>query len=217
MQLVKSMREKGVFDEKVLLAIANIKRHLFLESAFNEWAYRDIAFSIDAGQTISQPSTVALQTTLLNVEKGQKILEIGTGSGYQACILAYLGAKVYTIERHQLLFEKTNALLTELGYAHIRTLLGDGHQGAERFAPFDRIIVTCGADKVPPPLLQQLKIGGIIVIPLGRGEIKTMVRIKKESEHKYVTSEHGYCTFVPFLKGVSQRKSNLKGNKKALL
>ena len=128
-----------------------------------------------------------------------------------------MGAKVYTIERHQILFEKTNALLTELGYSHIRTLLGDGHQGAERFAPFDRIIVTCGADKVPPLLLQQLKVGGIMVIPLGRGEVKTMVKIKKESDHKYVTTEHGYCTFVPFLKGVSQEKKHSIENKRVRL
>lgn len=217
MQLIKSLRDQKIFDEKVLVAMANIKRHLFLESAFNEWAYRDVAFSIDAGQTISQPSTVALQTTLLEVEKGQKVLEIGTGSGYQACILSYLGAKVYTIERQRTLFDKTNELLIELGYAQIRTLLGDGHIGAERFAPFDRIIVTCGASQIPQPLIDQLKIGGILVIPLGEGDVKTMVKVRKESKSKFVSTFHGLCSFVPFLSGVNDSKNGLENNNKVSL
>lgn len=204
MQMIKGLRDQKIFNEKVLVAMANIKRHLFLESAFNEWAYKDVAFSIAAGQTISQPSTVALQSTLLEVDKGHKVLEIGTGSGYQACILSYLGAKVYTIERQKTLFDKTNALLVELGYAQIRTLLGDGHEGAERFAPYDRIIVTCGATHIPQPLIDQLKIGGILVIPLGEGEIKTMVKIRKESNSKFVSTRHGLCSFVPFLTGVNE-------------
>jgi protein-L-isoaspartate(D-aspartate) O-methyltransferase len=217
MQMIKALRNQNIFNEKVMVAMANIKRHLFLESAFNEWAYKDVAFSIDADQTISQPSTVALQSTLLEVEKGHKVLEIGTGSGYQACILSYLGAKVYTIERQKILFDKTNKLLIELGYAQIRTLLGDGHLGAERFAPFDRIIVTCGATQIPQPLIDQLAVGGIMVIPLGDGDIKTMVKIRKESETKFVSTRHGLCSFVPFLSGINdQSKDKDKGNKVSL-
>jgi protein-L-isoaspartate(D-aspartate) O-methyltransferase len=217
MQMIKALRNQNIFDEKVLASMANVKRHLFLESAFNEWAYRDVAFSIDADQTISQPSTVALQTTLLEVKKGHKVLEIGTGSGYQACILSYLGAKVYTIERQKILFDKTNKLLIELGYAQIRTLLGDGHIGAERFAPFDRIIVTCGATQIPQPLIDQLAIGGIIVIPLGEGEVKNMVKIRKESATKFVSTRHGHCSFVPFLSGVNNQKNDKNKGKKVSL
>jgi protein-L-isoaspartate(D-aspartate) O-methyltransferase len=185
----------------------DIKRHLFLDPAFADWAYKDVAFPIDAGQTISQPYTVALQTDLLKVEKGDKILEIGTGSGFQACVLAYLGAKVYTIERQRTLFDKTNKLLQDIGFTHIRTLYGDGYKGAPRFAPFDKIIITAGATSIPQTLIDQLKPGGIMVIPVGEGDLKTMVRIFKTPQGKLLKENHGLCKFVPFLPGKAGKKS----------
>ena len=203
-QLINELRSKG-FEEKILEAFKQVKRHLFLDSAFSDWAYRDTAFPIDADQTISQPSTVALQTQLLEIKAGDKVLEIGTGSGFQACILSQLGAKVYTIERQKLLFHKTNKLLVKIGFSSIRTLFGDGNVGAPRFAPYDKIIVTCGATHIPPSLLDQLKFGGIMVIPVGRNDTKTMVRIKKDNFGKVDITRHGQCSFVPFLDGTDKK------------
>jgi len=208
MQLVKQLRKKGIKDERVLNAIMQIKRHFFLDPAFADWAYKDVAFPIDAEQTISQPYTVAIQTELLMVEKGDKILEIGTGSGYQACILAHMGAKVYTIERQRLLFDQTNKLLKEIGFTHIRTLFGDGYKGAPRFAPFDKIIITAGATTIPQTLIDQLKPGGIMVIPVGEGDLKTMVRIFKTEDGKLLKENHGLCRFVPLLPGKTGKKTS---------
>lgn len=184
----------------------HIPRHLFLDSAFAKWAYTDVAFPIDSDQTISQPYTVAIQTELLDLKGTEKVLEIGTGSGFQACVLSYLGTKVYTIERQEKLFFKTDNFLNNLGYGRIRTLLGDGYKGSPRFAPFDRILVTCGAPFVPQDLLDQLKIGGIMVIPLGEGDIQRMIRIVKVSPTQFKKEDFGAFKFVPFLEGINKLK-----------
>jgi protein-L-isoaspartate(D-aspartate) O-methyltransferase len=202
---VDILKEKGIIDSGVLAAIGNIPRHYFLDDAFDEWAYKDQAFPIDADQTISQPYTVARMTELLNVKEGDKILEIGTGSGYQACVLAYLKAKVYTIERQEELFIKTAEFLPKINFGHIRTLFGDGYKGSPRFAPFDKILVTAGAVDMPNQLLEQLKVGGIMVIPFGDAAVQRMLRIKKESSHKYIREDHGSFAFVPFVKGVVKK------------
>ncbi len=202
--LIQILIKKGIKDKRVLDAIAVLPRHYFLEKAFDGWAYKDIAFPIDADQTISQPYTVARQTELLEIEKGDKILEIGTGSGYQATILSMMGAKVYTIERQEKLFHKTNVLLQQIGHGQIRTLLGDGHKGAPRFAPFDKIIVTAGATEIPQALLSQLAIDGLMVIPVGSDDVKRMLRIRRESFENYKREVHGSYRFVPFVKGVKE-------------
>ena len=208
-KLVRGLKTKRIEDAKVLEAILEVPRHFFLDKAFAEWAYKDTAFPIDADQTISQPYTVAFQTQLLSVRKGDRILEIGTGSGYQACILAEMGAKVYTIERQEKLFIQTNKLLKKIGFVRIRTLFGDGYKGAPRFAPFDKILVTAGAEEVPETLLSQLKIGGCLVIPEGKGSIQEMKRITRTSETKFKKENFGKFKFVPFLKGVNKFKSLL--------
>ena len=204
-KLVTELRHKGIKDERILGAIMNIPRHLFLDSAFAKWAYADIAFPIDSGQTISQPYTVAKQTSLLKLVGNEKVLEIGTGSGYQASVLSYLGAKVYSIERQERLFHKTNRLLKNLGFGRVRTLLGDGYKGADRFAPYDRILVTCGAPFIPSDLLAQLKIGGIMVIPLGDEEEQKMIRLTKKGKNQYDREDFGACSFVPFLQGINRK------------
>ncbi|MBT8191042.1 MAG: protein-L-isoaspartate(D-aspartate) O-methyltransferase [Saprospiraceae bacterium] len=203
-KLVDTIKSKGIRNQKVLEAIGKIPRHLFLDKAFEEWAYKDQAFPIGHGQTISQPYTVAYQTELIDPQPDDKILEIGTGSGYQACVLALMCKKIYTIERQKSLFDKTNEFLQEIGFERIRTLFGDGYKGASRFAPFDKILVTAGADFIPEALLKQLKTGGILVIPLGKGEDKTMTRITRVSENKYETEEFGLFRFVPFMKGIKK-------------
>lgn len=205
-KLVTTLRQKGINDDRILRAFMNIPRHLFLDSAFAKWAYTDVAFPIGANQTISQPYTVAFQTNLLELTGKEKVLEIGTGSGFQACVLAYLGSKVYTIERQEKLFHKTDNLLNKLGYGRIRTLLGDGYKGSPRFAPFDKILITCGAPYIPQDLLDQLKVGGYLVVPLGEGEVQTMVRIKKTSPTEYSKEEFGKFKFVPFLEGINRIK-----------
>lgn len=203
-KLVETIKAKGIKNQKVLDAIGKIPRHLFLDKAFEEWAYKDQAFPIGHGQTISQPYTVAYQTELIDPQPDDKILEIGTGSGYQACVLALMCRKVYSIERQKGLFDSTNKLLKEIGFERIRTLFGDGYKGAKRFAPFDKILVTAGADFIPEELLKQLKIGGLLVIPLGEGEDKTMTRITRVNENKYETEEFGLFRFVPFMKGIKK-------------
>jgi protein-L-isoaspartate(D-aspartate) O-methyltransferase len=205
-KLVSTLRQKGIKDERILSAFMHIPRHLFLDSAFAKWAYTDVAFPIDSDQTISQPYTVAIQTELLDLKGTEKVLEIGTGSGFQACVLSYLGTKVYTIERQEKLFFKTDNFLNNLGYGRIRTLLGDGYKGSPRFAPFDRILVTCGAPFVPQDLLDQLKIGGIMVIPLGEGDIQRMIRIVKVSPTQFKKEDFGAFKFVPFLEGINKLK-----------
>ena len=201
MHLIETLRHEGVRDEKVLDAMSKVPRHLFLEKAFEEWAYKNVAFPIGCEQTISQPLTVAIQTRLLEIKKGEKVLEVGTGSGYQACILSLLGAKVYTIERQSALYEKTDKLLRELGFGAIRTFLGDGYAGLQMFAPFDKILVTAGATMLPETLIRQLAVGGHLVIPIGGDESQTMWRYTKIAEDNIKSEAFGKFKFVPFLKG----------------
>lgn len=201
-QLIDELKGKGISDERVLAAMAKVPRHLFLDKAFEEWAYRDNAFPIDCEQTISQPYTVAFQTALLNVESKDKILEIGLGSGYQASILYELGAKVYSIERHKPLYLKTTQLLSEMGYKGIRTFYGDGFKGLAMFAPFDKILVTAAAPMIPKDLIDQLKIGGCLVIPLNKGSFQQMLRITKLSETENKEERFGDFRFVPMLEGM---------------
>lgn len=198
-QLVKTIVEKGITDKNVLKAIANIPRHLFMDSGFVDFAYQDKAFPISADQTISQPYTVAFQTEVLEVEPGHKVLEIGTGSGYQTAVLIEVGAKVYTIERQKELFKKTKLFLPKLGYKPKKIVFGDGYKGLPDEAPFDSIIVTAGAPFVPKPLLAQLKIGGRLVIPVG-DDVQTMNLIIRTSEKDFEKHELGKFRFVPMLK-----------------
>lgn len=197
-KLVEEVRVKGIRNEEVLSALQAVPRHFFLDSSFLEIAYQDKAFPIGAGQTISQPYTVAFQTELLQVKKGNKVLEVGTGSGYQACVLAEMGARVFTIERHRSLYRKTKQLLNEMKYS-IKLFYGDGYEGLPAFAPFDRILVTAGAPQVPQKLLDQLKIGGMMVIPLGKGDTQIMTRVVKHGDDELEKQELGYFRFVPML------------------
>jgi protein-L-isoaspartate(D-aspartate) O-methyltransferase len=197
-KLVEELASKGITNKMVLEAIGKIPRHWFMDDAFLKFAYDDKAFPIAAGQTISQPYTVAFQTELLQIKKGDKILEIGTGSGYQTCVLLELGAKVYTIERQKELFDKTKTFLPKIGYSP-RFFYGDGYKGLPAFAPFDKIIVTAGAPYLPDELISQLKSGGIIVIPLGEnGQI--MTTFTKQADGTLVKKEYGMFRFVPLLK-----------------
>lgn len=196
--MIESLRKKGITDERVLTAFDKVERHLFLESFLWDKAYEETALQLPAGQTISHPYTVAFQSQLLQVEKGQKILEIGTGSGFQAAILSAMGAKVYTIERQMVLYQKTSKLLEKLDN-RIYTTFGDGFHGIERFAPYDRIIVTCGAPEVPQSLLNQLADNGIMVIPVGETSQK-MIRLTKTGENEYEEETFGDFLFVPMLK-----------------
>ena len=197
-QLVKTIRNKGIKDENVLEAIGKVPRHLFMDSGFIDHAYQDKPFPIAADQTISQPYTVAFQTELLQVKRGDKILEIGTGSGYQAAVLIELGAKLFSIERQQELFKKTNKFLPKLGYRAKKLIFGDGYIGLEEEAPFDGIVVTAGAPFVPKPLLNQLKIGGRLVIPVGE-DTQTMTLFIRKGEKEFEKHEHGSFRFVPLL------------------
>lgn len=212
-QLVRELRSKGISDERILQAFLQIPRHFFLDKAFGDWAYKDVAFPIDADQTISQPYTVAVQTSLLDVKKGDKILEIGTGSGFQACVLAFLGAKVYTIERQESLYQKTGKLLHDIGFGHVRTLFGDGYLGAPRFAPFDKILVTAGATDIPEKLLEQLAPGGIMVIPVGDDYVQEMLQVFKNTDGSIYTKSHGEFRFVPFLPGTAGPEAKVPGKK----
>ncbi len=204
-KLVATIQEKGIKDKKVLSAIGALPRHFFLEKAFEEWAYQDKAFPIGNEQTISQPFTVAYQTELLQIKKRDKVLEVGTGSGYQAAILALLGARVYTIERQEALYHKTNGLLDKIEVGNIRTFFRDGYKGLPEYAPFDKMIVTAGATDIPKALLKQLKIGGILVIPVGDDASKKMTRITRVDEKKFQKEEFDNFRFVPFLKGVNRK------------
>ena len=197
-QLVKLLLEKGITDKNVLQAISKIPRHLFLNSSFEDYAYQDKAFPIAAGQTISQPYTVAFQSQLLNIDKDHKVLEIGTGSGYQTAVLCYLGAKVYSIERQNELFKITSLLLPKLGIRPKLLTFGDGYKGLPNHAPFDRIIVTAGAPIIPQPLLAQLKIGGMLLIPVGSTE-QVMTQLIRKSETQFEKKEFGDFKFVPLL------------------
>ena len=198
-QLVKIIIGKGIKDKKVLDAISKIPRHLFMDSGFIHFAYQDNAFPIAAGQTISQPYTVAFQTELLDVKKGDKVLEIGTGSGYQTAVLIELGAEVYSVERQKELYEKVRKFLPSVGYVAKKLNFGDGYKGWEEFAPFDKILVTAGAPFVPKALLSQLKIGGRLVIPVG-DDVQTMTLYIRKGENEFEKHEHGQFRFVPLLK-----------------
>ncbi len=197
-QLVKAVKAKGIEDERILSIIGKVPRHFFFENALEGHAYEDKAFPIGAGQTISQPYTVAFQSELLKVQPGDKILEIGTGSGYQSIVLLELGADVYTIEYQKELFERTKAFLPRMGYRP-NFFFGDGSKGISRFAPYDKIIVTAGAPTVPDALIDQLNIGGILVIPVGNAKTQQMLRITKTGENKVRTERFTDFKFVPLL------------------
>lgn len=197
-QLVAQLQDKGITDAAVLAAIAKVPRHLFLNSSFEDYAYQDKAFPIGADQTISQPYTVAFQSQLLAIEPDHKILEIGTGSGYQTAILCELGAKVYSVERQNELFKQTSILLPKLGIRPKHLSFGDGYKGLPNHAPFDSIIVTAGAPSIPQALLAQLKIGGKLVIPVGETQLIMTLLIRK-NETQFEKYEHGECRFVPLL------------------
>lgn len=198
-QLVEEVRSKGINDERVLAALNAVPRHLFLDNAFLEYAYADQAFPIGEGQTISQPFTVAFQTELLDLKKGEKVLEIGTGSGYQTAVLCEMGAKVFTIERQKALYTKTKAMLAQMGYK-AKTFFGDGYKGIPAFAPYDKALVTCGAPYVPDELVNQLKPGGRLVIPVGEGGVQKMMVINKGLNSEISQKNYGEFRFVPMLK-----------------
>ncbi|MBE0393503.1 Protein-L-isoaspartate O-methyltransferase [Flavobacterium sp. PL0002] len=197
-QLVSVLQEKGITDRNVLDAIKKIPRHLFLNSSFEDYAYQDKAFPIGAGQTISQPYTVAFQSQLLEIKKDHKVLEIGTGSGYQTAVLYLMGAKVYSVERQNELFKQTSALLPKLGIRPKHLTFGDGYKGLPNFGPFDSIIVTAGAPFIPQPLMAQLKIGGRLVIPLG-DDVQVMTLLIRKNETQFEKHELGEFRFVPLL------------------
>ncbi|WP_026837952.1 protein-L-isoaspartate(D-aspartate) O-methyltransferase [Gillisia sp. JM1] len=197
-QLAAIVEAKGVKDKKVLAAINKIPRHLFMDSSFEDHAYQDKAFPIAADQTISQPYTVAFQTELLEIKKGDSVLEIGTGSGYQTAVLCELGAKVYSIERQRELYRKTKVFLAKIGYRPKYLSFGDGYKGLEEYAPYDKIIVTAGAPYVPNPLLAQLKIGGRLVIPVGEN-VQVMTLFVRKSAKEFEKKEFGDFRFVPLL------------------
>jgi protein-L-isoaspartate(D-aspartate) O-methyltransferase len=197
-KLIEEIRRKGINDEAVLNALMNVPRHFFMEKAFLNQAYSDHAFKIKAGQTISQPYTVAYQSSLLEIKKGEKVLEIGTGSGYQTCVLIELGARVFSIERQKELFDEAKEFLPSIGY-NPRLFYGDGYKGLPSFAPFDKILVTCGAPFIPQELLNQLKTGGMLVIPVGAGEVQLMTRVIKKSETEFAKEELSQFRFVPML------------------
>jgi protein-L-isoaspartate(D-aspartate) O-methyltransferase len=200
-KLVEGIREKGIVDKAVLAAIEKIPRHFFLDSSFLEFAYQDKPFPIGSGQTISQPFTVAFQSELLAVKRGMKVLEVGTGSGYQACVLAEMGAKVYSIERQRKLFMRTKQFLQTLPYK-VNLFLGDGNEGVTAYAPYDRILITAAAPEIPEKLIEQLKPGGMIVIPHGQDDVQQMLRIIKNNDGTTTTEEHGAFRFVPLLPDV---------------
>lgn len=198
-QLVETLCQKGINNQRVLDAVGKVPRHAFMDSGFLQFSYKDQAFPIGAGQTISQPYTVAFQTQLLDPQPFEKVLEIGTGSGYQAAVLSEMRVIVYTVERQRELYIKAQKTLTELKYkAHF--FYGDGYVGLPTYSPFDKILVTAGAPEIPAVLVQQLKVGGVMVIPVGDGSQK-MLLVRKISETETAVSEHGMFVFVPFLKG----------------
>ena len=204
--MVVALREKGITDERVLAAIGAVPRHLFVESMLDHMAYEDRALPIRCGQTISQPSTVAFQSELLEAERNMKVLEVGTGSGYQTAVLCEMGLKVCTIERQKQLFDVSKPLLAMLGY-RVKCFLGDGYKGLPEYGPFDRIIITCGAPTVPSDLIGQLKPGGVMVIPVG-GERQEMLRIVKSAEDdgELLQQRYGDFHFVPMIEDMDYGK-----------
>ena len=207
-RLVEQLRAKGITNEKVLTAIEKVPRHLFFDQttarpALLDHAYSDKALPIGAGQTISHPYTVAFQTDQLEINQGEKVLEIGTGCGYQTAVLIEMGAKVYSIERQKTLFDKTKLFLPFIGYGGAKLVYGDGYKGLPQFAPYDKIIVTAGAPYIPNDLLGQLKIGGIMLIPIGEGQSQEMFRLKKVTETGFDKKALGSFKFVPLLQNKS--------------
>ena len=196
--LIAALKEMGINDDRILKAFDQVPRHFFLDLAFDEQAYTNMAFQIGSGQTISHPFTVAFQTQLLELSKGDKVLEIGSGSGFQTCILAALGVKVFSIERHKELHRKAKSMVDYFRFP-VRLFFGDGYQGKKAYAPYDRILVTCGAPEIPNELLQQLKNGGILVIPVGDGAEQKMLKIKKDLNGQISQEEYGTFKFVPML------------------
>lgn len=204
-KLVDELVKKGITDAEVLRAINAVPRHIFMDPAFLGHAYTDKAFPISSGQTISQPYTVAVQTSLLRVKRRYKILEIGTGSGYQAAILAEMGAKVYTIERHRELYLKAQQIISQLGY-NIDFFYGDGYEGKPQYGPFDGIVITAAAPEIPRALLQQLKTGGRLVSPVGDLNSQVMTVVERTGPDSFDYSDHGNFVFVPMLKGTVNGK-----------
>jgi protein-L-isoaspartate(D-aspartate) O-methyltransferase len=200
-KLVDLIKSKGITDEKVLHAIERIPRHFFLDSAFDEVAYEDKAFPIAEKQTISQPYTVAYQTQLLEIKHFDKVLEIGTGSAYQACVLANMGAQVYTIERQKKLFESNKNFALLKKYPNIKFFYGDGYEGLPTFAPFDKVLITAAAPDIPKKLVEQLKVGGMMVIPVGTGEVQVMKRFIKQQDGSLKEEVFDRFSFVPMLTG----------------
>ena len=201
--LIAKLKEMGINDEAILEAFDAVPRHYFLDLVFDAQAYQNMAFQIGSGQTISHPYTVAFQTQLLELKKGMKVLEIGTGSGFQTCILCKLGTKVFSIERHKELHKKAKTIIDYFKFS-ARLFFGDGYKGNKTYGPYDRILVTCGAPEVPAELLAQLKPGGIMVIPVGDGKEQKMIKLKKDNEGKVSEEEFGTFKFVPML----ERKVN---------
>lgn len=204
-KLVDEIRNKGISDECVLKAVNAVPRHLFMDNSFVGFAYVDKAFPISAGQTISQPFTVAFQTEALQIKRFEKVLEVGTGSGYQAAVLCELGVSLYTIERQRSLYDFARVLLPKLGY-HPQFFYGDGYLGLPTYGPFDKIIVTAGAESVPARLKEQLAIGGRMVIPVGGRQVQVMKIIVRTGENEYSEQEAGNFVFVPLLPGVADQK-----------
>ena len=200
-KLMDILREKGISDERVLTAMNNIPRHYFLDTALDNIAYEDRAFPIGEGQTISQPYTVAYQSQLLQVRPTDKILEIGTGSIYQATVLAEMGAKVFTIERQKNLFDKSKVYVFKSKYPHLKFFYGDGFEGLPTYAPFDKVIVTAAAPFIPPKLIQQMKVGGLMIIPVDEGDQQRMLRLTKNEDGSYSEEVFENFSFVPMLKG----------------
>jgi protein-L-isoaspartate(D-aspartate) O-methyltransferase len=201
-KLIEELRRKGINDERVLEAMGKVPRHLFMDDAFLRHAYQDKAFPIAAGQTISQPYTVAVQTELLRVGKRDKVLEVGTGSGYQAAVLAEMGVRVYTIERQRELYRKAQIMLGELGY-RVHFFLGDGYEGQPQYGPYDGIIITAATDEVPGELLKQLRTGGRLVVPKGKRDLQVMTLYERRGEDDYEITTHGNFIFVPMLRGIA--------------
>lgn len=200
-KLVQGIQAKGITDERVLDAMLEVPRHFFLDSAFDEVAYEDRAFPIGEGQTISQPYTVAYQSQLLEIKPFMKVLEVGTGSAYQAVVLAEMGAMVYTIERQKKLFDSNDEFKFLKKYPTIKFFYRDGYEGLPTFAPFDRVIITAAAPFVPPKLIEQLKVGGMMVIPVGTGDIQQMKRITKLEDGAVKEEVFDRFSFVPMLGG----------------
>ncbi|HCT30144.1 MAG TPA: protein-L-isoaspartate O-methyltransferase [Bacteroidales bacterium] len=200
--LVDEIRQKGITNSKVLEAINTVPRHLFMDSGFINFAYKDSAFPIGAGQTISQPYTVAFQTQILDIQPLEKVLEIGTGSGYQTAVLLEMGAKVYTIERQKELYLKAKAQLESMGY-HPHFFYGDGYLGMPSYGPYNKILVTAGAPEIPEALIEQLQVGGKLICPVGDNQTQVMTLVEKISESDIKITKHGNFIFVPLLKGTN--------------